>query len=84
MKKYITPKTDIIKLNLNDSILEGAGIGSASYGASGPHAMSKENSFLNWEEEDTEENLFDVANRTGVKIEIHTVTKKPFCACSLV
>ena len=55
MKKYITPKTDIIKLNLNDSILEGAGIGSASYGASGPHAMSKENSFLNWEEEDTEE-----------------------------
>jgi len=62
MKKYITPKTDIIKLNLNDSILEGAGIGSASYGASGPHAMSKENSFLNWEEEDTEENPYPQNN----------------------
>ena len=62
MKKYITPKTDIIKLNLNDSILEGAGIGSSSYGASGPHDMSKENSFLNWEEEDTEENPYPQNN----------------------
>lgn len=54
MKKYIIPKTEIVRLKLNDSILEGAGIGTTSTGAKGSSAMSKENNFFDWEEEDSE------------------------------
>lgn len=54
MKKYIIPKTGIVRLKLNDSILEGAGIGTASIGTYGSSAMSKKNKFFDWEEENSE------------------------------
>ena len=63
MKKYITPQTKFVKLNLNDSILsEGAGIGAASSGSYGTSAMSKKNSFVDWEEEDAEKDAYPQKN----------------------
>lgn len=56
MKKYIKPSTTIVTLNVCDSILqEGAGMGTSSQGAMGSCAMSKKQSFLLWDEEETQE-----------------------------
>lgn len=54
-RTYIAPMAETIKLNLSSSVLEGAGVGTASQGAAGPDAQAKQFNTWNFDDEEEEE-----------------------------
>ena len=52
---YIAPMAETIKLNLSSSVLEGAGVGTASQGAAGPDIQAKQFNTWNFDDEEEEE-----------------------------
>ena len=52
---YIAPMAETIKLNLSSSVLEGAGVGTASTGGNGEDAQAKQFDTWNFDDEEEEE-----------------------------